>query len=83
VPEKGANDREFTVPVEQALIAKLSKRALAFSSKLAIEKCAGEQVFLGEIAPLLGAPYLPRDVLFSGEYREHPKGMVLVKGEVF
>jgi hypothetical protein len=46
-------DREFTAPVEQALFAMVANRALAPSSKLAIEQWAAEEVFLGgEESPL-------------------------------
>jgi transposase len=46
-------DREFTAPVEQALFAMVANRALAPSSKLAIEQWAAEEIFLGgEESPL-------------------------------
>jgi len=40
-------DRSFTAPIKQALFAMVANRALAPSSKLAIEQWAAEDVFLG------------------------------------
>lgn len=40
-------DRSFTAPIEEALFAMVANRALAPSSKLAIEQWAAEDVFLG------------------------------------
>ena len=40
-------DRSFTAPIEEALFAMVANRALAPSSKLAIEQWATEDVFLG------------------------------------
>ena len=40
-------DRSFTAPIKEALFAMVANRALAPSSKLAIEQWAAEDVFLG------------------------------------
>jgi transposase len=40
--------REFTAPVHEALFAMVANRALAPSSKLAIEKWAADEVYLGD-----------------------------------
>lgn len=45
--ELALKDRAFTTPVQQALFAMVANRALAPSSKLAIEQWAAEDVFLG------------------------------------
>jgi transposase len=45
--ETGLKDRSFTAPIKQALFAMVANRALAPSSKLAIEQWAAEDVFLG------------------------------------
>ena len=45
--EKALNDRNFTAPIEKALFAMVTNRALAPSSKLAIEQWAAHEVYLG------------------------------------
>jgi len=40
-------EREFTAPLQEALFAMVANRALAPSSKLAIEQWAGDDVYLG------------------------------------
>ena len=44
--------RSFTAPIADALFAMVANRALAPSSKLAIEQWAAEEVYLGEHQPL-------------------------------
>jgi transposase len=44
---KALKEREFTAPVEEALFAMVANRALAPSSKLAIEQWAADEVYLG------------------------------------
>lgn len=44
--------RSFTAPVAEALFAMVANRALAPSSKLAIEQWAADEVFLGDHPPL-------------------------------
>jgi IS4 transposase len=46
--KKALDKRSFTAPVAEALFAMVANRALAPSSKLAIEQWAAEQVFLGD-----------------------------------
>jgi len=46
--EKILDGRSFTAPVADAMFAMVANRALAPSSKLAIEKWAAEDVFLGQ-----------------------------------
>lgn len=45
--EIALKDRSFTTPIKEALFAMVANRALAPSSKLAIEQWAAEDVFLG------------------------------------
>lgn len=45
--ETALRDRSFTVPIREAIFAMVANRALAPSSKLAIEEWASEDVFLG------------------------------------
>ena len=45
--EKALDDRNFTTPIEKALFAMVANRALAPSSKLAIEQWAANEVYLG------------------------------------
>ena len=45
--EKALDDRNFTAPIEKALFAMVANRALAPSSKLAIEQWAANEVYLG------------------------------------
>jgi transposase len=45
--ETALKDRSFTAPIKEALFAMVANRALAPSSKLAIEEWAAEDVFLG------------------------------------
>ena len=49
---KALNQRSFTAPVAEALFAMVANRALAPSSKLAIEQWAADEVFLGDHQPL-------------------------------
>ena len=49
---KALNQRSFTAPIAEALFAMVANRALAPSSKLAIEQWAAEEVFLGDNEPL-------------------------------
>jgi transposase len=46
------NDRSFTAPIEEALFALVANRALAPSSKLAVEEWAQEDVYLGNEKPI-------------------------------
>ena len=46
------DQRSFTAPVAHALFAMVANRALAPSSKLAIEQWAADEVFLGDHPPL-------------------------------
>ena len=50
--KKALDQRSFTAPVADALFAMVANRALAPSSKLAIEQWAAEEVFLGDHQPL-------------------------------
>lgn len=50
--EQGLNQRCFTAPIADALFAMVANRALAPSSKLALEQWATEEVYLGEHQPL-------------------------------
>jgi transposase len=50
--KKALDQRSFTAPVAEALFAMVANRALAPSSKLAIEQWAADEVFLGEHEPL-------------------------------
>ena len=49
---KALDQRSFTAPIAEALFAMVANRALAPSSKLAIEQWAAEEVFLGNNEPL-------------------------------
>jgi transposase len=46
--KKALDQRSFTAPMAQALFAMVANRALAPSSKLAIEQWAADEVFLGD-----------------------------------
>jgi transposase len=50
--KKALDQRSFTAPVADALFAMVANRALAPSSKLAIEQWAAEEVYLGDHQPL-------------------------------
>ncbi len=50
--KKALNQRSFSAPIAEALFAMVANRALAPSSKLAIEQWAAEEVYLGEHPPL-------------------------------
>jgi transposase len=50
--KKALDQRSFTAPVADALFAMVANRALAPSSKLAIEQWAADEVFLGDHQPL-------------------------------
>jgi hypothetical protein len=50
--KKALDQRSFTAPVAEAMFAMVANRALAPSSKLAIEQWAADEVFLGEHEPL-------------------------------
>lgn len=50
--KKALDQRSFTAPMAEALFAMVANRALAPSSKLAIEQWAADEVFLGEHQPL-------------------------------
>jgi transposase len=49
--KKALDQRSFTAPVAEALFAMVANRALAPSSKLAIEQWAADEVFLGDHQP--------------------------------
>jgi transposase len=49
--KKALDQRSFTAPVAEALFAMVANRALAPSSKLAIEQWAADEVFLGDNQP--------------------------------
>jgi len=49
---KALDQRSFTAPIAEALFAMVANRALAPSSKLAIEQWAADEVYLGEHQPL-------------------------------
>lgn len=49
---KALDKRSFTAPIEEALFAMVANRALAPSSKLAVEQWAADEVYLGEHQPL-------------------------------
>jgi len=50
--KKALDQRSFTAPVADALFAMVANRALAPSSKLAIEQWAADEVYLGDHQPL-------------------------------
>jgi transposase len=50
--EKAISDRAFVAPVEMGLFAMVANRALAPSSKLAVEQWVREEVYLGNGQPL-------------------------------
>ena len=50
--KKAIDGRSFTAPIADAIFAMVANRALAPSSKLAIEQWAAEEVYLGEHQPL-------------------------------
>ena len=50
--QKSLNHRSYTAPIADALFAMVANRALAPSSKLAIEQWAAEEVYLGDHQPL-------------------------------
>jgi len=50
--KKALDQRSFSAPVAEALFAMVANRALAPSSKLAIEQWAADEVFLGDHQPL-------------------------------
>jgi transposase len=50
--KKAIDGRSFTAPIADAIYAMVANRALAPSSKLAIEQWAAEEVYLGEHQPL-------------------------------
>jgi len=50
--KKALDQRSFTAPVAEALFSMVANRALAPSSKLAIEQWAADEVFLGDHQPL-------------------------------
>jgi len=50
--KKALDQRSFTAPVADALFAMVANRALAPSSKLAVEQWAAEEVYLGDHQPL-------------------------------
>jgi transposase len=50
--KKAIDGRSFTAPIAEAIFAMVANRALAPSSKLAIEQWAAEEVYLGEHQPL-------------------------------
>ena len=67
-------DRSFTAPIKEALFAMVANRALAPTSKLAIEQWALEDVFLGTEEDLqVQHFYRAMDFLL-----EHPEGGILV-----
>ena len=76
VIDKAISDRAFVAPVEMALFAMVANRALAPSSKLAIEQWVGQDVYLGNGVPLeVQHLYRAMDVLL-----EHQE---LIEREVF
>ena len=50
--KKALKKRSFSAPIAEALFAMVANRALAPSSKLAIEQWAAEEVYLGDHQPL-------------------------------
>jgi len=50
--QNGLDERCFSAPIAEALFAMVANRALAPSSKLAIEQWAADEVYLGEHQPL-------------------------------
>jgi transposase len=50
--QKAVDGRSFTAPIADAIFAMVANRALAPSSKLAIEQWAAEEVYLGKHEPL-------------------------------
>jgi transposase len=50
--KKALDGRFFTAPIAEAIFAMVANRALAPSSKLAIEQWAADEVYLGEQQPL-------------------------------
>jgi hypothetical protein len=67
---KALDQRSFTAPFTEALFAMVANRALAPSSKLAIEQWAAEEVFLGNQEPLkVQHFYRAMDFLLEHEQR--------------
>jgi len=62
-------DRSFTAPIEEALFALVANRALAPSSKLAVEEWASMDVYLGNQNPLQ-VQHLYRSMDFLLEYQD-------------
>jgi len=62
-------DRSFTAPVEEALFALVANRALAPSSKLAVEEWASMDVYLGNQNPLQ-VQHLYRSMDFLLEHQD-------------
>ena len=50
--QNALDERSFSAPIAEALFAMVANRALAPSSKLAIEQWAADEVYLGEHQPL-------------------------------
>jgi len=68
--KKAIDGRSFTAPITDAIFAMVANRALAPSSKLAIEQWAAEEVYLGEHQPLqVQHFYRAMDLLL--EHEEH------------
>ncbi|WP_054030144.1 IS1634 family transposase [Desulfatitalea tepidiphila] len=67
--KKALDQRSFTAPVADALFAMVANRALAPSSKLAIEQWAAEQVYLGD-HPALQVQHFYRAMDFLLEHGE-------------
>lgn len=67
--KKALDQRSFTAPVAEALFAMVANRALAPSSKLAIEQWAAEEVYLGD-HPELQVQHFYRAMDFLLEHGE-------------
>jgi transposase len=62
-------DRSFTAPIEEALFALVANRALAPSSKLAVEEWASKDVYLGNQKPIQ-VQHLYRSMDFLLEHQD-------------
>jgi hypothetical protein len=79
--KKALAQRSFTAPIADALFAMVANRALAPSSKLAVEQWAADDVYLGDHEPMQ-VQHLYRAMDFLLEHTEAiQKGGILVHGK--
>ena len=73
--------RQFETPVERVIFAMVANRALAPSSKLAIEEWVDEDAFIPDLASCPGPAALPGDGLSAGSRQRDPGGCLLQRGQ--